>query len=58
MSLLALSYFDSFYLYMSTVRIFLIFEFILISIFYKTIFKSKRIKVTLTILPQCFWSKW
>ena len=54
MSLLALSYFDSFYLYMSTVRIFLIFEFILISIFYKTIFKSKRIKVTLTILPLIF----
>ena len=39
---------------MSSIRIFLVLEFILICFFYKTIFKSIRIKKTLTILPLLF----
>ena len=53
-SLLSLSYYDSFFLYMSSVRIFLVLEFILICFFYKTIFKSARIKKLLTVLPIIF----
>ena len=39
---------------MSTVRIYLILEFLLICFFYKTIFKSVRIKRILTSLPILF----
>lgn len=44
LSQLALRYFDSFYFFLLLIRLFLAFEFILICIFYRTVFKTTKIK--------------
>ena len=54
LSLFALDYLKSFYFYMSTLRLFLMLEFLLICIFYQSIFKSKKIKIFLIISPVVF----
>ena len=44
LSQLALRYFDSFYFFLLLIRLFLALEFILICIFYRTVFKNTKIK--------------
>ena len=55
-SLLALSFFKSSYFYLSTVKIFLMFEFIIICTFYNSIFKNKKLNQSLTLIPIFFVS--